>query len=253
VLAGVLFGLGVGCRASTLFLAAAWLLAERLGRPAYRGARAARDTAVTAGVLLAVSVVVFIPPWLDAGRGFGFLENELQFAGVGVHLGRWAVKNLAVLGVLGAAVLLVGARGLLDGVRRWPSSTVVRFAVLVSVMAEVLFFRFPFKPLHLLPVVAGIALLVGASPLLTRRWVLALIAAQLIGGLVGVTVATPDVADDARSGRFEPSITTGPLLTDVRCRLDDRDLGEWPPADSQAATERAGANAACQNETWRGS
>ena len=80
----------------------------------------------------------------------------------------------------------------------------------------------------------------------------ALVVAQLIGGLVSATFATPDVPDAARSGRIDVSITAGPLLTDVRCRFDDRELGPWPDPSSDAATARAGANAACQNRTWRG-
>ena len=111
----------------------------------------------------------------------------------------------------------------------------MRFSALVIVVSELLYFRFPFKPMHLLPVVAATALLIGASPLVTKRWVAALVVAQLIGGLVGATFAAPDVQDAARSGRVDVSITAGPLLTDVRCRLDDRDWGRgrtrrpWPP------------------------
>ena len=250
VLAGVLFGLAVGCRASSVLLAGAWLVAEQTGAPSHRPAR--RTTIVTASVLVVVAVVCFVPPWLDAGRSFDFVRNELELEGLGVHLGRWAVKNLALVGVIPAVVLALGARPLLAGVARWPTSVVVRFAVAAVVLVEVLFLRFPFKPLHLLPVAAGLALLVGASPAVTRRWLTALVAAQLIGALVGVTVAAPDVADRARSGRLDVGLTTGPLLTDVRCRLDDRERGPWPDPSSDAATERAAANAACQNETWRG-
>ena len=54
-----------------------------------------------------------------------------------------------------------------------------------------------------------------------------LIAAQLIGGLVTTTLAAPDVEDRATSGQIELGITAGPLLTDVRCRLDDRDDGPY--------------------------
>lgn len=249
-LAGLLFGLAIGCRASSVLLAVAWLGAERSGAKAHRPPW--RSTWVTIAALVPVALACFIPPWLDAGRTLDFIENELELAGLGVHLGRWAVKNLALVGVVAGSVLLVGARQLLGSLARWRASVVVRFSVAAVVAVEVLFLRFPFKPLHLLPVVAGLALLVGASPGVTRRWLTALVVAQLVGGVVGATLAAPDQPDRARSARLDVGITAGPLLTDVRCRLDDRERGPWPPAESDAATQRASANAACQNETWRG-
>ena len=125
-----------------------------------------------------------------------------------------------MIGVLAGLVLLSGVvRIARDGVGRWSSSIVVRFAVVMMVLTELLFLRFPFKPLHLLPVVAGLALLIGSTRTIGRRWIAALIVAQLVGGLIGSTIAAPDVVDDASTGRLELGITAGPLLTDVRCRF----------------------------------
>lgn len=247
LLAGVLFGLAIGCRASTVLLVIAWLVAERSGSP--RPGR--RATAVTAVVTLAVGVLCFVPPWWDAARSMSFLENELEFAGFGVHAGRWLVKNLAVIGVPAGVVLLVGVRQATGAFGRWHQSTVTRFAVLSVVVSEALFFRLPFKPLHLLPVVAALALFVGSSPRVSQRWLAVLLAAQLLGGVVGTTLAAPDVRDAAETGEVDLGLRAGPLLTDVRCRLDDRDRGPWPPADTDAATQRAARNAACQNGAWR--
>ncbi len=250
IIAGVLFGLAIGSRASSVLLVLAWLLAEVTGDRSARPSR--RDVAWSAAVALVVGIACFVPPWLDAGRSFAFVENELEFVGFGAHLGRWAVKNLALVGPIAAVVLLAGIPVARGALHRWSASTVVRFSVLAAVATELLFFRLPFKPMHLLPVAAATALLVGASPVATRRWIVALVVAQLVGGLVGATVAAPDVQDQARSGRLDLSITAGPLLTDVRCRFHDRELGPWPDPASDAATQRAAANAACQNATWRG-
>jgi hypothetical protein len=123
--------------------------------------------------------------------------------------------------------------------------------VISLVLSELLFFRFPFKPLHLLPVVAALALLVGSSPTVSRRWLAALVVAQLLGGVVGTTLAAPDVRDDAQAGSLDLGLRAGPLLTDVRCRLDDRERGPWPAATTAEATQRAAANASCQNGAWR--
>ena len=248
-LAGLLFGLAIGCRASSVLLVMAWLVAERGG-----GARERvgwRPIAMTGLVAVMVGVACFVPPWLDAGRTMSFLHNELAFEGVRVHLGRWLVKNVAVIGVPAGLVLLVGIGPLARVISRWRASTVVRFALISLVLSEALFFRLPFKPLHLLPVVACLALLVGMSTDVRRRWLVVLVVAQLIGGLIGTTLAAPDVQDAAQSGSLELGVRAGPLLTDVRCRLDDRARGPWPVAASAAATRRAAVNADCQNQAWR--
>jgi hypothetical protein len=251
--AGLLFGLAIGCRASTVLVAAAWLLAERTGDGADRPPWSA--TVRTSMVALVVGAACFVPPWLDAGRSLDFLDNELVFAGWGVHLGRWAVKNVAAATVPAAVVLLVGSRHLFGSLGRWRQSAVVRSAVILLVTSELLFFRLPFKPVHLLPVVAATVLLVGASVDAPRRWVVALVIAQLLGGVVGTTLAAPDERNDAEAGHLDIGFTSGVLLNDARCRLDDRERGRWPDGTSAAevaeAIARAEAAFDCQTHTWR--
>ena len=104
LLAGVLFGLAIGCRSSTVLLVVAWLVAERLGdagrRPPWRAtARDRRDRSRLIGV------VCFIPSWLDAGSRSGSSTPAEPFAGLRLHAGRWAVKNAAVIGVPAGVVL----------------------------------------------------------------------------------------------------------------------------------------------------
>jgi hypothetical protein len=253
VLAGILFALAIGCRASTLLLVVAWLAAERTGIPSERVPWVA--TLRTAAVTAVLGAACFIPSWLDAGHSFAFLHNQLVFAGWGVQLGRWAVKNTAAATVPAGIVLVVGARHLRDALRRWRLSVVVRFAALLLVAEEVLFFRLPFKPVHLLPVVAAVALLAGAAPLANRRWLVALVAAQLLAAAVGTTLAAPDHPDGAESGRIELHLTRGVMLNDVHCRIEDRRLGPWPDgpdALSQAeAMQRAARSFSCQRDSWR--
>jgi hypothetical protein len=105
--------------------------------------------------------------------------------------------------------------------------------------------------------VAAVALLAGAAPLTRRRWLLALIVAELLAAVVGTTLAAPDRPDGADSGKIELHVTTGVLWNDVDCRRHDRDLGPWPKAnDAQseaAAMVRAALNFSCQRNTWRAS
>lgn len=253
VLAGILFGLALGSRLSTVLIVVGWLVAERLGDRFHRPPwRATLVTSVTLGI---VGIACFIPSWIDAGMSLDFLGHQPPFSGWGLNLGRWAVKNATVIGVPAAIVFLLGVRQGFAALARWRASVVVRFAVLVIVTSELLFLRFPFKPVHLLPVVAGVALLVGASPVVKQRWLAALVVAQLLGGMVGTTIGEPDVPHRARSGRLVLHVAKGPLLNDVRCRLEDRRDGPWPdafdPAEFPAASTRSALRFDCQSETWK--
>jgi hypothetical protein len=247
LVAGVLFALAIGCRLSTVFLVAAWLLAEQLGRRTDRVPW--RATLLTVAVVVPLAALCFVPSWLATDRSLDFVRSPIDFAGFGVHLGRWAIKNVAFFGVLGAIVLLVGVPRFARAWRAWATSTAFRFGVLAFVVAEVLYFRFPYKPLHLIPAAMGVALVVGHFGVGARRWVAALVVAQIVGGLITTTLAAPDVEDQATRGEVELGITAGVLWQDVDCRLEDRDDG--PYDESPASIQRAGENAACQHKAWR--
>jgi hypothetical protein len=247
--AGLLFGLAIGMRSSTVLLVAAWLLAERTGAPS--GRVPWRAVGLTAAVAAALGAAWFVPSWLAADRTTAFLDSGLPFEGLAVHLGRWAVKNLAAVGPVAFVVLLVGIPVLLAALRTWRTSAVVRFAVVGAIAAQLVYLRLPLKIVHLLPVVAFVALLAVASPTVRARWLAALVGAQLLLAVVSVTVAAPDELDRARSGEVSPGIVAGVVVNDVRCRLDDLDRGPRPDPGTEAAMERAGEAFTCQNRAWR--
>ena len=64
-----------------------------------------------------------------------------------------------------------------------------------------------------------------------------LIAAQLIGGLVDDDPRRPRRRGPRHAAaEIELGLTAGPLLTDVRCRLDDRDDGPYENGTSEEST-----------------
>jgi hypothetical protein len=247
--AGLLFALGTGCRLTAGVLVVAWLVAERVGAPSSRPPW--RATIITAAVAGAGAVLGFVPSWLWADGTLDFLDSGLPFDGIGTNVGRWGVKNVAFFGVLAIPVLVAGLPRLFRASSAWATSVVFRFGLLAFVATEVLYLRYPLKTLHLLPAAVALALVVGHLGERARRWILVLVAAQLIGGLVTTTIAAPDVEDRADSGRIELGLTDGPLLNDVRCRLDDLDDGRYVDGRSPESRERAAANFDCQLSTWR--
>lgn len=259
LLAGIAFGTAVGFRSATALLVAAYLLAEVTGGSiddedvAGRPARTDRwRGAVTTGIVAgALGAAWFVPSWLSVGRTTQFLENQLRAGDLFVMVGRWGVKNLAFLGVFTLVVLLVRLPVLVAAVGRFRELVLVRFAVYAAVVTELLYLRFPWKPVHLLPVAVCLALLVALSPRTTNRFVVALVASQVVLAFVSVSVARPDVVDAATSGRLAPSVTSGVVLNDIDCRLDPPFAGTWPDLDTAAADYAAVRIFQCQARSWR--
>jgi hypothetical protein len=249
IVAGLLFATAIGCRASSALLLVAWLVAERSGDPKRRVPWA--DVVRTGAVAVVVGAAWFVPPWLAADRSVRFLDNEQAFAGVWIHGARWAVKNIAVAGVAGTIVLLVGLPVLIAALRSWRTSRVIRFAAVGLVLGQLLFFWLPWKPAHLIPVIACTALLAVRSPAGTARWLGALVASQLLLAAVSVTLAAPDVQDAATGGELDVGVVAGVLVNDVRCRLDDRHRGPRPDPATLEAADRAGELFDCQARAWR--
>ncbi len=247
--AGLLFGLAIGCRLSTGVVVVAWLLAERLGSPSTRPTW--RSSIVTAGVTALAGAVCFVPSWLWADRTFDFLDSGLGFDGVGSHLGRWGIKNVAFFGVLAIPVLIALLPRVVRARGAWRSSEAFRFGVIAFVLTEVLYLCYPLKPLHLVPAAVALALVVGHVAPSGRRGLVLLIAAQLVGAVVTTTLAAPDIEDRADSGRLELGLTTGPLVNDVQCRLDDLDDGPYDDGRTPESIARSRANFDCQLTTWR--
>jgi hypothetical protein len=261
ILAGLAFATAVAFRSSTAFLVWAYLFAELVGArgglgggDAVRPAPASRwrDAAVTGVVTALAGLAWFIPSWLSVGRTSQFLVNEFQTTGFLAMVGRWGVKNIAFFGVFTLVVLIVLAPTLLGGLRFARTSVLVRFTVLVAIAAEVLFLRFPWKPVHLLPVLLCLAVLLAASPR-TRTWhVGALMASQALLAIVSITVAEPDITNAATTGRLNLGVQWGVVVNDVDCRIEPPyGEGGWPDLDTPAADYAAIDVFTCQARSWR--
>ena len=258
VVAGVAFGLATGFRAATALLVVAWLVAELSG-PMLRASERAkgwwRGTIVTGAVAAILGAAWFVPPWLSAGRTARFLDNQLRAGDFWLMVARWGVKNIAFFGLLTIILLLVRLPVLLEPVRRAGDLVLVRFAILAALVTEVLYLRFPWKPVHLLPAAICLAILLAVSSRASNRLVAAVVGAHLLLALVSVSIAEPDVADDATTGSFAPGITRGVVVNDIVCRTQphfgiDYD-GAWPDLDTPTADYAAIGAFACQARSWR--
>jgi len=242
VLAGIGFGLSIATRIATGVLVVAFLLPTRR--------RAHRPTLVTAATTAAVALACFVPSWLSAGRSREFLRNEFQFISLSNSAGRWLVKNELVLGIPGWVVLVAGAPILWAGVRRWRTSPLASFAVLGAIGTEAVYLRLPWKPSHLLPMLVCVVILLALSPRITARYLFVLAAAQLLWGVVGVRTFVPDVPGAAHGAQLDVAVTEGPLLNDIRCRMDG--FGEGRSADPDQSQADSLDAWDCTNSWWAG-
>ena len=246
--AGLAFGLAIGFRSTSALLLGAYLVAELTGRRVDEAPRPWRRVLVTAMTAVVVGALSYIPPWLSTGRSAEFLQNQFEAGSVAVMAARWGVKNVAFFGVVAVVVLVVRAPVVLRVAERIAADVLVRFALLGAVATEALFLRFPWKPVHLLPMIVFLGVLLAANPRVSGRLVGAVVAAQLLLALVSVSLAEPDVADAATSGRFAPGVTRGVVLNELQCRTD---YGDWPDLGSIDAEYAAVAAFACQARSWR--
>jgi hypothetical protein len=136
----------------------------------------------------------------------------------------------------------VAVPALFRSLRRWGDDPMVRFAVLGLVATELLFLRMPWKPAHLVPCLFAIVLWIGASDRNGRRFLWLLVGAMVLNGLVTFRPFVADAPDSTGGGDFEPAVTSGWLLNDVRCRA--RYMHDPPRIDSGAW--------ACSLEPMRG-
>jgi hypothetical protein len=220
VVAAVCFALAVGCRATTILLVMAVLVADVTGDdPQPR--RALRCGALASVLALAL----YIPAFVSAGGSLAFAQNDFSTASPGVMVGRALAKDLYFFGLAGAAVLLAALPALWAALRKWRTQWAVRFGVLGVVVIEGLFVRFPWKMGHLLPLLVCLALWLGVALRDRPRWLVALVVAQLLYAVVNLQLLEPDNPNDARGARAVFDLRWGVVVTDVSCRADD--TGAW--------------------------
>jgi hypothetical protein len=226
VAAGVLLALSLGSRSSTLLLVAALLVAVGWDRDERR------RVATAAAVAVPLAVLLYVPVWLSYDRHFDFLDATDGWVDLSNNLARFLLKNYAVVGLALALLVVAALPALVRSLRRWGDDPMVRFAVLALVATELLFLRMPWKPAHLVPCLLALVLWIGASDRNRRPFLWLVVGAMVLNGLVTFRPFIADAPDSTGGGDFEPALTSGWLLNDIRCRA--RYMHDPPRIDSGA-------------------
>jgi hypothetical protein len=226
VASGVLLALALGSRSSSLLLVAALLVSVGWD-PGER-----RRVTTAAAVALPLAALLYVPVWLSFDRELGFLDATDGWVSLSNNLARLLLKNYAVAGPVLVVLLAVAAPALFRSLRRWGEDPMVRFAVLGLVATELLFLRMPWKPAHLVPCLFALVLWIGASDRNRRRFLWLIVGAMVLNGLVTFRPFVADAPDSTKGGDFDPAITSGWLVNDIRCRA--RHMHDPPSIDSGA-------------------
>jgi len=216
-LAGVLFALAIGTRLSSALLVAAVLVADGWDRERRRACLR------TALVIAPLAVLLYLPSWLAYDRSLDFLESAEGWRSVANNTGRFLYKSYITFGAIALVVLAVATPALLGALRRWRTDPLLRLGVGGTVIAAGLYFVFPWKFAHLLPVLVMLLFWLATSSRNRRPFLVVMIAALALNGVVTVRLLTPDKAAEASTGTWNPAITLGILANDVACRLDAMD------------------------------
>jgi len=223
LLAGVLFGLAIGCRLSTGFFILAFLVADGWDTP---NRRRCLRSALVAGP---VGAALFVPSWLAFDRSLRFLETAEGYRGFANNLGRFLYKNYANAGVMLLVVMALALPALVAALRRWRDDPLLRFGVLGFVVTELLFFQLPWKGAHLLPSLLALLLWLAASTRNRRGFLWVVVAATALNGLVSFRPLAPDNPDASKTGRWDPALGAGLLVNDIGCRLDS--MSRYPTVE----------------------
>ena len=224
--AGVLFGLAIGSRGTTLLLVAAFLVADGWDR-AHR-----RRCLATAALAFPLGAAFFIPSWLSYDRTFEFLTATEGWRGFGNNIGLLAVKNYAAAGLALVVLVAVAVPALVRSLRHWRSDPLLRFAVLGLVVTEALFLLVPWKLAHLMPCVMALVLWIAASERNRRPFLWLTIGAIALNGIVAFRPLTADQPNNSTTASFEPAVVLGLLLNDIDCRIEF--MGEPPRSGTGA-------------------
>jgi len=226
VTAGVLLGLSVGARSSTALVVAAFLLADAWPRER-------RQLGIkTALIAVPLGVLLYVPAWLAYDRTLGFLDQTNGWHGLANNLGRFAYKNYAVAGIIAVIVLLTAVPVLVRSLARWGTDPLVRFGALGFASTQALFLVVPWKLAHLLPSLLLLLFWLSATEWNRRPRLWLLVGALAVNGVVALRPLVPNDPDASRSASFQPAITVGYLVNDIRCRA--RFMDEPPRLESEA-------------------
>ena len=243
--AGLWWGLAIGSRLSSVVTVAGLVAATLFHRGVEDPVKDRRKSVLVASaVAIVVGISCFVPAWLEYGTR-DFMRSDFEFRGWLNTGGRWLIKHELIVGIPAALILVSSIRVVRSSLSRWSESHMLKMAVFGAIGAEVVFFRFPWKVAHLLPVLVLGILILASSPRFRPRLAVALIIGQLLWGAAAVRTLVPDTPNEAGGGHLRPAVVVGPLWNDIRCRIERVNANASEDLYAEAVSDWL-----CSNSWW---
>lgn len=215
--AGVLLGLSIGTRLSSILFVIAFAVSSFLTRETGR-----KEILLTAIISIGIGALLYIPSFVWAGYSLRFLTYAIgDWDWIG-YLARFVYKNIYFWGLQTALALLFLAPWMIKRIKRDIQSEykdIVVLSILVIVSFEALYLKVPLKPEYLLPMLPFALMLLGISLKKHGRIILLLILIQFSYNLINFNIAHVDNPNNATTFWIGLWVEWGYLITDVFNRL----------------------------------
>jgi NADH:ubiquinone oxidoreductase subunit K len=217
VLAGLVLGLAIGVRLSSVLFVGALGLAHLLTTPREHWMRIIFPAAI-AGV---TGAVLYVPAFVHVGYSMDFLTYGIGDWGWQGYLGRFVYKNIYFFGLqTTVALLVIGPLAL----RSWRNlravdSTLVATSLICIVVFELLYLKIPLENAYLLPMLPFLIILIGILLRERKNVLIALVALQLSYNFVNINIARPDRPHHAEDATVGLWLESGYVIANTEKRV----------------------------------
>lgn len=216
--AGLALGLSIGCRFSSVIVAAALFAYAFLCQPAKRG-----QIFVSGLLSILIAALAYLLPWDFAEWRPSFWVVSAGAAELWTPemlIGRFLYKNLYFWGIPAGLCLFFLLWGAIRGIRQHKEPGALGLAGLCSVvilLSEILFLRFPIETEYLLPTLPFWLLLLGMGVRSTRLLRIFLVCV-LMYNFININLARPDQPGQASQASFGIWVEPGYFLQELSMR-----------------------------------
>jgi hypothetical protein len=216
ITAGILLGLSIGTRLSSIIFVAALFISYVLTKEPDR-----KKVFLSLAISIAVGALLYLPPFIYMGGSFKFLTYDMGEMDWFGHLARFVYKNIYIIGVQTFIASLLMSPFIIKGFRQnyKDYENILLFSFLIIAGFETMYMKFPLEMSYLLPMLPFLLMLLGISLKNNKGIIIFLLIVQFSYNLVNINIARPDVSNIATSATLGLWIEWGYLITDIINRL----------------------------------
>jgi hypothetical protein len=216
VLAGILTGLSVGTRLSSVVFVVALLTSYVLAR------EPDKDKVIFSVIIsVMVGAVLYLPSFVYVGGNLKFLTYDMGQMNWFGRVARFVYKNIYFLGLQTFVALLFTVPFIVRGFKQnyKDYKNILIFSLLIIAGFEAMYLKLPLEMTYLLPMLPFVLILLGICLKNNIKAIIFLLVVQFSYNFININVARPDVPNFATSATLGLWLEWGRLVTDIINRL----------------------------------